>query len=173
MSYELFAWPVDTALPAHVAIAEIRVRAERRSIGFGRDRRVKAFASAMDEQYPGLGTASSPIPMEFDVHRDWVRLALPWTMARDLLGPIAWIAFEGRDGSAASRYRSATWTSTSGWPPRPSGRSRTASGSCPARTSTRRFATRSATPGSGLAVGEAARSRAPIRRRGCSSHRRA
>jgi len=95
VSYELFAWPVDRPLPAHLAIAEIRVRAERRSLGFGRDRRVQAFASAMDEQYPGLGTASGPIPMEFDVHRDWVRIALPWTMARDLLGPIAWIAFEG------------------------------------------------------------------------------
>ena len=94
MSYDLFAWPVDRAMTTEEAIAEIRERSSRRSFGLGREQRVASFAAEMDEQFPNLGTSRSPIPMEFDVHRGWVFMALPWTMVADLIGRISHIAFE-------------------------------------------------------------------------------
>ena len=94
MSYQLFAWPVDRPMTPDEAIADIRVRSSRRSFGIGREQRVASFAAQMDEQFPNIGTMKSPIPMEFDVHRTWVFLALPWSMVTDLIGRIAYTAFE-------------------------------------------------------------------------------
>ena len=94
MSYQLFGWPVDRAMAAEEAIAEIRARASRRSFGLGREQHVAGFAAEMDEQFPGVEAGRNPIPMELDVHRDWVHLGLPWSMATDLMGRIAYAAYE-------------------------------------------------------------------------------
>jgi len=94
VSYQLFAWPVDRAMTTEEAIAEIHERSRRRSFGLGREQRVASFAAQMDEQFPEIGSIRSPIPMEFEVHRTWVFLALPWSMVTDLIGRIAYTAFE-------------------------------------------------------------------------------
>jgi len=94
MSYELVAWPIDRAMSAEEAIAQIRERTSRWPVGIGRDRRIKAFAAAMDEAFPGIGSMASPIPMEFDVHRDWVHMALPWSMVADLVRTISPLAYD-------------------------------------------------------------------------------
>ena len=94
MSYQLFAWPVDRAMTTAEAIAEIRARSSRRSFGLGREQHVAGFAAEMDEQFPGVESGRNPIPMELDIHRDWVHLGLPWSMATDLIGRIAYAAYE-------------------------------------------------------------------------------
>lgn len=93
MSYDLVAWPVRSPMSVEQAIAQIQDRASRWAIGIGRDERVKAFVAAMDDTFPGVGSMASPIPMEFDVHRDWVHMALPWSMVGELVRAIAPIAF--------------------------------------------------------------------------------
>lgn len=94
MSYQLFAWPVDRAMTSDEAIAEIQRRSSRRSLGLGREQHVAGFAAEMDEQFPGVESGRNPIPMELDIHRDWVHLGLPWSMATDLIGRIAYAAYE-------------------------------------------------------------------------------
>ena len=93
MSYDLLAWPIDAAMAPEQAIKQIQDRASRWPVGIGRDRRIKAFVAAMHEAFPGIGSMASPIPMEFDVHRDWVFMALPWSMVGDLVRTIAPLAY--------------------------------------------------------------------------------
>jgi hypothetical protein len=94
VSYDLYAWPVDRPMTADEARVEIQDRAGRWAVGLGRDRRVEQFAREMQRLYPGLGSPVSEIPMEFDVHRNWVFMALPWSYVAGLVEAIAPIAFE-------------------------------------------------------------------------------
>lgn len=94
MSYDLYAWPVDRPMSADEARVEIEERANRWPLGLGRDRRVDGFVKSMQRRYPGIGTPASPVPMEFDVHRNWVFMALPWAYVAGLIEEIAPLAFE-------------------------------------------------------------------------------
>ena len=94
MSYDLLAWPVDRAMSADEARVEIQARSNRWPMGLGREPRIDAFARAMQLRYPGLGSLASTIPMEFDVHRSWVFMALPWSYVAGLIAEIAPLAFE-------------------------------------------------------------------------------
>ena len=93
MSYDLYAWPVNRAMSSDEARIEIEERMGKWPIGLGRDRRLAPFVEAMERQFPGLGGPRSPVPMEFDVHRDWVFMALPWSYVAGLVETIAPIAF--------------------------------------------------------------------------------
>jgi HEAT repeats len=93
VSYDVLAWPVDRAMTPEEAIAEIQERSGHWRIGLGRDRRLNAFVKAIDGRLPGLGTERSEYPMEFDVHRNWVFMALPWSYVREVIDVIAPIAF--------------------------------------------------------------------------------
>jgi hypothetical protein len=93
MSYDLYAWPVDRAMSDDEARVEIEGRMGRWSIGLGRDRRLAPFVQAIERRFPGLGTPHAAFPMEFDVHRDWVFMALPWSFVAEMIEAIAPIAF--------------------------------------------------------------------------------
>src|SRR5438552_18555035 len=93
MSYDLLGWPVDRALSTEEAIAEIQDRAGGWPIGLGRDRKLNGFVKAMERHFRGLGTATSEAPMEFDVHHNWVFIALPWSQVERLVDEIGEIAF--------------------------------------------------------------------------------
>jgi hypothetical protein len=94
MSYDLLAWPVDRQMSWAEAIADIEKRATRWKIGLRHDRRIDAFERAMKARFPGIGTARSEYPMEFDVRAEYVQVSLPWSMVSELLDAIAPIAFE-------------------------------------------------------------------------------
>jgi hypothetical protein len=94
VSYDLYAWPVDRPMSADEARVEIEERMGKWPLGLGRDKRIARFVRAMRGRYPGLGSPLATIPMEFDVHRDWVFMALPWSYVAGLVEAIAPIAFE-------------------------------------------------------------------------------
>jgi hypothetical protein len=94
VSYDLYAWPVDRAMPIDEAMQDIEGRARRWKLGLRRDRRLQAFADAMQRRLPGVGTVRSEYPMEFDVGSDHVHMALPWSAVAELVGIIGPIAFE-------------------------------------------------------------------------------
>jgi hypothetical protein len=94
VSYDLYAWPVDRAMPRDEAIAEVERRVAKWAIGLGRDRRIDAFVHAVELRFPKLRTAWNDVPMEFDVHRDWVFMGLGWSYVAELIEAIAPIAFE-------------------------------------------------------------------------------
>lgn len=93
MSYDLYAWPVDRAISSDEARVEIEQRMGKWPIGLGRDHRLAPFVEAMERRFPGLGGATSEVPMEFDVHRNWVFMALPWSYVAGLVEAIAPMAF--------------------------------------------------------------------------------
>lgn len=93
MSYDLYAWPVDRALSGDEARVEIEGRMGHWSIGIGRDRRLAPFVQAIERRFPGLGTPHAEFPMEFDVHRDWVFMGLPWSYVAEMIDAIAPLAF--------------------------------------------------------------------------------
>jgi hypothetical protein len=93
MSYDLYAWPVDRPMTSDEARVEIQERMGKWPIGLGRDRRLAPFVQAMERRFPGLGSLTSEVPMEFDVHRNWVFMALPWSYVTELVETIAPIAF--------------------------------------------------------------------------------
>ena len=72
---------------------EILDRSGKWPIGLGRDKRLRPFVRAMQERYPGLGSPVVELPMEFDVHRNWVFMALPWSYVAGLIEIIAPLAF--------------------------------------------------------------------------------
>jgi hypothetical protein len=94
VSYDLYAWPVDRPISEDEARVEIQERLGKWPLGLGRDKRLGPFVKAMDHRFPSLGTAAAPVPMEFDVHRNWVFMALPWSYVAGLVEAIAPIAFE-------------------------------------------------------------------------------
>src|SRR5688572_25719 len=75
------------------ARVEILDRSGKWAIGLGRDRRLGPFVRAMQQRYPGLGSPVVELPMEFDVHRNWVFMALPWSYVAGLIEVIAPLAF--------------------------------------------------------------------------------
>jgi hypothetical protein len=93
VSYDLYAWPVARAMSDDEARVEIQERMGRWAIGLGRDRRLAPFVSAMKARFPGVGTPLADLPIEFDVHRTWVFMALPWSYVAGLVETIAPIAF--------------------------------------------------------------------------------
>jgi hypothetical protein len=94
VSYDLYAWPVDRPMSADEARVEIEGRLGKWPLGLGRDKRLSPFVKAMEHRFPGLGTPVASVPMEFDVHRSWVFMALPWSYVAGLVEAIAPIAFE-------------------------------------------------------------------------------
>lgn len=93
MSYDLYAWPVDRAMSADEARVEIQERSAKWPLGLGRDKRIDRFAREMQRRYPGLGSPVATLPIEFDVHRSWVFMALPWSYVAGLVEAIAPLAF--------------------------------------------------------------------------------
>jgi hypothetical protein len=94
VSYDLYAWPVDRPMSADQARVEIQERMGKWPLGLGRDKRLAPFVEAMQRRYPGIGSPLVEVPMEFDVHRDWVFMALPWSYVAGLIETIAPLAFE-------------------------------------------------------------------------------
>jgi hypothetical protein len=93
VSYDLYAWPVDKAMSSDEARVDIQGRMGSWPLGLGRDRRLEPFVKKMERRFPGLGGPNSEVPMEFDVHRSWVFMALPWSYVAELVATIAPMAF--------------------------------------------------------------------------------
>src|SRR5438046_1189523 len=75
------------------AIVEISERSSTWKLGIGRDRRVDAFVKALEKRFPELGTPRSDLPIEFDVHRDWLFMGIGWSYVTEFVEAIAPIAF--------------------------------------------------------------------------------
>ncbi len=96
MSFDLFVLPVDRALTAEEASAEVDRLARSSGFAFGHDKRLDPFIEAMERRYRGLrGRGEMQPAFEFDVHRSHVSIGIPWSRVEEIttaVGEAAWRA---------------------------------------------------------------------------------
>jgi hypothetical protein len=93
VTYDLYVLPVDRALTPDEVAAAIDAPGGSR-FGFGHDRRLDPFVSAMERRYGRLrGMAAAP-PFEFGVMRSHVFVGLGWSGVEEGVTTIARLAYE-------------------------------------------------------------------------------
>ena len=90
MSFDLFVMPVDRALTAEEASAEVDRLARSSGLAFGHDKRLDPFIEAMESRYQRLrGRGPTPPPFEFDVRRSHVAIGIPWPRVEEVATAVA------------------------------------------------------------------------------------
>ena len=78
MSYDLFLWPVDHAMTWADAAVELRRLDAGGFLRVGHDGRLDPFLRALRARYPGIGGGPDGPPVEVNVHRRHIFLAIGW-----------------------------------------------------------------------------------------------
>lgn len=93
MSYDLVLWPLDRAMTWAAAAAELHRLDDGRLLRVGHDARLDPFLRALRTRYPGIGRYQAGPPVELDVHRRHIFLAIGWGEVEAMVPVISELAW--------------------------------------------------------------------------------